>query len=279
MEITKVALLAGAASMLVLGACSNADLIKQVELTKPSGTNFSKSLHSNYVKLAKAEEKEGDLGDAKHFIMKAKAAAAGQSVVPEGLPPRDVTGKDAKAISAARPMLIKALAGKKAQKMPGVAAEAQTSFDCWVQEAEEGIQQRDIAACRKAYDVAMAKLGTAGKKKKKKRKVASGSPFTVYFKFDKTALTDQSEGSLYDIMQKVRVHKPKKVHIIAYTDLSGKNMYNDKLAEMRAQGLAKKLKGAGAKVVTTAAPGPKDPVVDTNKPNQTNRRAIIIFAK
>jgi len=277
MRITKVALLAGAASMLVLGACSNAELIKQVELTKPSGTNFSKSLHGNYVKLAKAEEKEGDLGDAKHFIMKAKAAAAGQSVAPEGLPPRNVTGKDAKAISAARPMLIKALAGKKAQKMPDVAATAQTSFDCWVQEAEEGIQPKEIAACRKAYDVAMAKLGTAGKKKK--RKVASGSPFTVYFKFDKTDLTDQSEGSLYDIMQKVRVHKPKKVHIIAYTDLSGKNQYNDKLAAMRAEGLAQKLKGAGAKVVTTAAPGPKDPVVDTNKPNQTNRRAIIIFAK
>jgi outer membrane protein OmpA-like peptidoglycan-associated protein len=274
--MTKIALLAGAVSMLVLGACSNAELIKQVELTKPTGTNFNKSLYNNYVKLAKAEENEGDLGDAKHFIMKAKAAAAGQSVQPDGLPPRDVTGTDAKEITAVRPKLIKALSGKKAKAMPDVAAEAQTSFDCWIQEAEEGIQQNDIAACRKAFDVAMAKLGTA---KKKKRSVASGSPFTVYFKFDKAALTKESEGALYDIMQKVRLNKPKKVHIIAYTDLSGKNPYNDKLAEMRAQDLAKKIKSAGAKVVTTAAPGAKDPVVDTKKPNQTNRRAIIIFAK
>ncbi len=274
--MTRIALLAGAASMLILGACSNAELIKQVELTKPTGTNFDKSLHDKYVKLAKAEEKEGDLGDARHFILKAKAAAAGQSVTPDNLPQRNVTGGDAKAIAAARPMLIKALSGSKAKKMPDVAAEAQTSFDCWVQEAEEGIQPKDIAACRKAFDVALAKLGTV---KKKKSTAASGSPFTVFFKFDKTALTNESEGALFDIMQKVRVHKPKKVHIIAYTDLSGKNPYNDKLAELRAQALAKKIKGAGAKVVTTAAPGPKDPIVDTTKPNQSNRRAIIIFAK
>lgn len=274
--MTKIALLAGAAGMLALGACSNAELIKQVELTKPTGTNFNKSLHNNYVKLAKAEENEGDLGDAKHFIMKAKAAAAGQSVEPDGLPPRNVSGKDAKEIMAARPMLVKALTGKKAKAMPDVAAEAQTSFDCWVQEAEEGIQQKDIDACRSAFDVAMTKLGGAAKKKK--RTVASGSPFTVYFKFDKADLTDKSQGELYDIMQKVGVHKPKKVHIIAYTDLSGENPYNNKLAELRAAELAKKLKGAGAKVVTTAAPGPKDPVVDTQKPNQSNRRGIIIFA-
>ena len=272
--MTKIALLAGAAGMLALGACSNAELIKQVELTKPTGTNFSKSLHNNYVKLAKTEENEGDLGDAKHFILKAKAAAAGQSVEPDELPPRDVSGTDAKEIMAARPMLIKALAGTKAKAMPDVAAEAQTSFDCWVQEAEEGIQQKDIDACRSAFDVAMTKLrGPA-----KKQKVASGSPYTVYFKFDKAALTDKSEGELFDIMQDVRVQKPKKVHIIAYTDLSGKDPHNNKLAELRAAELAKKLKGAGAKVVTTAAPGPKDPVVDTQKPNQTNRRGIIIFA-
>ena len=274
--MTRIALLSGVASMLILGACSNAELIKQVELTKPTGTNFDKSLHDKYVKLAKAEENEGDLGDAKHFILKAKAAAAGQPVTPDNLPQRNVTGGDAKAIATARPMLIKALSGSKAKKMPDVAAEAQTSFDCWVQEAEEGIQPKDIAACRKAFDVALAKLGTA---KKKKSKAASGSPFTVFFKFDKTALTNESEGALFDIMQKVRVHKPKKVHIIAYTDLSGKYPYNDKLAELRAQELAKKIKGAGAKVVTTAAPGPKDPIVDTTKPNQSNRRAIIIFAK
>ncbi len=275
--MTRIALFAGVAGILLLGACSNADLIKQVELTKPAGTKFDSSLHANYVKLAKIEENEGDLRDAKHFIMKAKAAAAGQQVAPDGLPPRKVTGvvvtdSSAKDLAGARSRLVKALAGPNVKKMPNVAAEAQTSFDCWVQEAEEGIQANDIAACREVFEIAMAKFG-------KKRKVASGSPFTVHFKFDSTNLTEESEGALYDIMQKVRVNKPKKVHIIAYTDLSGKNPYNDKLAEMRAQDLAEKIKGAGAKVITTSAPGPKDPIVDTRKPNQVNRRAIIIFAK
>lgn len=266
--------IAGIAALLLLGACSNADLINEIAQTTPTGTNFDKSLHGNYVQLAKSEESEGDLSDAMHFILKAKAAAAGTPVAPDSVPSRDVTGKEAEAIKSARGRLVKALGGKAAKRKPAVAAEAQTSFDCWIQEAEEGIQPADIAACRNSFDVAMAKLGT-----KKKSKGASGSPFTVYFKFDSADLTQKSDGNMYDIMQKVRMHKPKKVHIVAYTDLSGKAQYNNKLAGKRAAGLAKLMKGAGAKVITTAAPGPKDPIVDTKKPNQSNRRAIIIFAR
>ena len=87
-----------------------------------------------------------------------------------------------------------------------------------------------------------------------------------------------AEGSL-TIGQDVRLFKPKKVTISAYTDLTGNKAYNMKLAEERAKALEKQLKSAGAKDVSVLAKGAVDPVVDTPKPNQPNRRALIVFTK
>ena len=125
--------------------------------------------------------------------------------------------------------------------------------------------------------MALAAIGPAKKMKKKKKKVASGSPFTVYFKFDSDNLTEASEGAVFDIMQKVRSHKPKTVHIVSHADLVGTAKYNKALSEMRAITLQKLIKDAGAKKVSVSAMGDTNPIVDTKKPNQTNRRAVIIF--
>ena len=125
----------------------------------------------------------------------------------------------------------------------------------------------------------MAKKADAPKKKKKKKKPASGSPFTVYFKQNSSVLTDKSQGSMFDIMQKVRSHKPKSVHVVAHTDLTGSAASNKKMSEKRAANLVKKMKGAGAKVVTMEALGDTQPIVDVKGPSAANRRGIIIFKK
>jgi outer membrane protein OmpA-like peptidoglycan-associated protein len=125
----------------------------------------------------------------------------------------------------------------------------------------------------------MAKKADAPKKKKKKKKPASGSPFTVYFKQNSSVLTDKSQGSMFDIMQKVRSHKPKTVHIVTHTDLTGSAAANKKMSEKRAANLAGKMKGAGAKSITTEAVGDTQPLVDVKGPSAANRRGIIIFKK
>ena len=128
----------------------------------------------------------------------------------------------------------------------------------------------------------MAKKEAAAKpkpKKKKKKLPPSGSPFTVYFKLNSVELTEKSQGDLFDIMQKVRVYKPKTVEIIAHTDLSGSPAGNLKMSQERADDLAKKMKSAGAKKVDAKGVGSADPVVDTKAANQANRRALIIFKK
>jgi OOP family OmpA-OmpF porin len=267
----------GACLLLILGACSNADLIREVERSKVGGDAYSKALHSEYVALAKSEEAEGDQEDALHFINKAKVAAAGQTVTADDFTKRDLRGvSEEKALKEAHSQLNSALKGGAAKRNPKAAAKALGMFDCWMQEAEEDIQPSDIARCRDGFKVAMAALGPE-KKKKKKRKVASGSPFTVYFKFDSTELTDASNGSMFDIMQKIRSHKPKTVSVVAHTDLAGAAKYNKAWSDLRAAALEKLLKGAGAKNINLMSMGDSDPIVDTKKPNQTNRRAVIIF--
>ncbi len=274
----KRTVLASAACALILGACASADQVKEAATAKPTGSAFSQSLHKEYVDLAKAELAEGDRGDASHFALKAKEAATGKSVAPDDFKIRTIGGPAGKTLAGERVRLVSALQGAEAKRKPAVAAKAQGMFDCWMQEQEEGWQSQDIKACRTGYEKAMALL-TPKKKEKKAPTVASKSPYTVYFKFDSADLTEKSEGALYDLMQDAGKVKPKSVHVIAYTDLSGDADYNAKLAAKRAAGLQKKLQEAGVKTVTVEAKGAVDPVVDTGKPSQPNRRAIVVFNK
>jgi outer membrane protein OmpA-like peptidoglycan-associated protein len=275
--MNKRIVLASAACALLLGACASSDQVKEAANAKVTGSAFSQSLHKEYVDLAKAELAEGDRGDASHFALKAKEAAAGKSVSPDDFKIRTISGSAGKTLKGERTRLISALGGSEAKRKPAVAAKAQGMFDCWMQEQEEGWQSKDIKACRTGYEKAMALL--TPKKKKKKKKASSKSPYTVYFKFDSADLTPKSEGAFNNLVQDVQKFKPKSVHVIAYTDLSGNADYNAKLAEKRAAEIQKKLKGAGAKNVTVEAKGAVDPIVDTGKPNQPNRRAIVVFKK
>ncbi len=113
--------------------------------------------------------------------------------------------------------------------------------------------------------------------KKKKKLPPSGSPFTVYFKQNSVEMTEKSQGAIFDIMQKVRVYKPKSVHIVTHADRTGSAAANKKMTEKRAADLAEKMKGAGAKNITTEAMGDTQPAVDVEGPSAVNRRGIIIF--
>jgi len=272
-------LMFAACVLALFSGCSNADLIRQVERAKTDGDAFSIALHREYVALAKSEEAEGDQRDALHFVNKAKTAAAGRAVAADDLKTRDIGGtSEEMALKAAHAQLTNALEGGAAKRDPKAAARAQSMFDCWMQEAEEDIQPEDIGRCRTGFKVAMSSLGSAPATKKiSKRKGASGSPFTVYFRFDSADLTDASNGAMFDIMQKIRSHKPKTVSVVAHSDLAGDSKYNKALSEMRAFALQKLLAGAGAKHVNVVAKGDSEPIVDTKKPSQTNRRAVIIF--
>ena len=61
--------------------------------------------------------------------------------------------------------LTEAMAKGGALKSGRYAAAAQTSFDCWMQEAEENFQPKHIAACRNNFYGAMTLLEAAVEKR------------------------------------------------------------------------------------------------------------------
>jgi OOP family OmpA-OmpF porin len=61
----------------------------------------------------------------------------------------------------ARSRLLQAFDHGAKDIIPAQAAQAQVSFDCWMQELEEGYQPEDIAACRSRYESAMAEVDEA----------------------------------------------------------------------------------------------------------------------
>lgn len=139
-----------------------------------------------------------------------------------------------------------------------------------------------LGACANMESGSMKKADAkpAAKKPAKKKKLPpSGSPFTVYFKNNSVDLTEKSHGDLFDVMQKIRVYKPKAIKISVYSDLTGSAAYNKDLAEKRGKMLADELKSAGGKGVSVDAVGAADPLIDRPGKVDANRRAIIVFKK
>jgi OOP family OmpA-OmpF porin len=256
--------------ILALTACSSTKIVDEAAMAKPAGSAFNQNLHKDYVALAKSELAQGDRTDARHYAMKAKEAAEGRPVQPDAVTARSLDTSQDKTLTAARSRLVSALGGQEAANKPDEAAKAQSMFDCWLEQQEEGWQQDDIAACRNGFETAMAAL------KPEKMAAQPMKPQTVRFKFDSTELVPKSQEELADIIREIKLSKPKTVRIVSYTDLSGNKAYNAKLAAMRGESLEAKLKDAGARLIRVDARGAVDPIVDTDRPNQQNRRAVII---
>lgn len=121
----------------------------------PPEAAFQAALSHEYVALGDLERAEYDWPDTARFYRRATAAAEGERVEPEALEARDLASTDREALSAARDRLSGALGQGARAFTPEAAAKAQTGFDCWMQEQEEGHQPDDIAACRTRFESAM----------------------------------------------------------------------------------------------------------------------------
>jgi len=254
----------------LLGACSNTDLIKQTEQTTPTGSDFAKSTYKEYLELGKSEEAQGDRSSAKHYLTKARLAASGKEVGPDDPALRDIAGPEEAPIKAGYGKLKTALESGAGQRKPMEAAKAQAMLDCWAEQSEEGVQPDDIRACRTGFETALAALG-------EKATSAEKVPYIVNFKFNSVDLTDKSQAEMDRILEMVSADKSKPITVTAYTDLAGNQKYNEALSAKRAAALKSKLEAAGATSVIATGKGATDPVVQTEKANMTNRRAVISF--
>ena len=114
-----------------------------------------------------------------------------------------------------------------------------------------------------------------GGKMKSMAGMDDSNKYVVYFKSNSTNLTEESEGTLFDVMQAIRAEKVKKVRIVAYTDNKGNARYNQQLSMRRANSVKDRLESSGAKSIDIAGAGMAKP----NEAPHKARRAEIFFEK
>lgn len=263
-----------------LSACANTWDVDGVKSLSPQGDAFQQALFTEYVMVAEAERGRYDWGDTAYFLDKARAAAAGQTVLPDDVADRDIAAGAAEA-AAGRQDLMAALDGNARGRAPQVAARAQAAFDCWLEELEEGHQPDDIQACRDRFAAAMAELNAAPEPAPQPAATPAGE-YTITFPLGATILDAEARALLDTVAADWRAAKPARVVIAGHTDTVGDTVSNLLLSQKRAEVVASYLEGKGlpASALALEAYGEEQPAVKTGDgvKEPRNRRVEIVFA-
>lgn len=285
-------LVVGVGSALALSACTTVSSIDRVAEMGPSGNAFTDALHDGYVELAYKEAGYYDWIDAGFFRDKAEAAGMGEVVLPEDPNNWSIDDEAQLAeLNAERPRLLSVLDGGARTDNPELAAVAQTSYDCWVEEAEEGPehfgpvadhQVRELGKCRADYLTAMEELTAPVMEEVVViEEPEMATEFIVYFGWDVAELSPLAQSFLNDVAGEAAVQNPASISVGGYTDTSGSPEYNIGLSERRAENVAAYLEGQGVSrsIMDVRWFGETDLAVETgdNVREPNNRRVEITF--
>ena len=273
----------------LLGACHGMEL-EGVQGLDPQGSEFNTQLYAGYIELSSNERAEYDFRDSDVFAMKAAVAARGDDVRPSAVEDRRIAADKVDELSKARARLMAMLYGGGKNKAPVSAARAQISFDCWMQEQEEGHQPGDIADCRNAFygSVVAAEVALRPAPPPAPEPAPEPEPepepsyvtyYVVFFDFDSSELSNAAKQTLDEAAATALEMRPYKVLIRGHTDRAGPDAYNLELSETRALSVASYLieNGAGRFVIHAEGLGESEPIAKTsdNVRDGRNRRSEI----
>ncbi|MEQ8288069.1 OmpA family protein [Thalassospira sp.] len=242
----KAKLLAVVSAAAFLSACANMN-IPGVRDMADEGSAFDAALHQNYADLAQAEYDEADWTDARYFTSRSKMAAMSQDTGPQMISERSLPEGTTSEVEIARSDLMAAFDAGGRGKAASAAARAQSSFDCWLQELEENIQQEDIDNCRSAFYQALAivQAELETNEMPKAMPMAMPVPMNVYFGFDSAAVDGKAMSVVDGIVEAYGKYEPAMISLVAYADRAGDAMYNDILAKSRVDAVVKALRDGG----------------------------------
>ncbi len=279
---------------------------------RANSPEFGDNLARNYDALSAVESAQGDSLDAKTYAERAAAARGGAPTNPAPvesrapyLKPHYVTE-----LAEARARLMSAFEKEARAKAPAAAARAQSSFDCWLEQATEDLQPQHIDACKQAYLVAVADVEKAlvppppppvdpdsdGDGVPDSRDdcpgTAPGTPVDdrgcpqipdlqgVHFNHDKAVLTAAARTILDDVVGIIRNNPHVRLEIVGHTDSTGSDDYNVRLSQRRADAVKAYLgeTGVSMDVMSVDARGESQPIADnaTAEGRAANRRVEII---
>lgn len=120
--------------------------------TPESGCAFTRTLAKQYETLGKIEQDVMyDEASADYYYVKAIRAKEGYPVGPTILANWDLEHDKIAELAKARARLMHALALGARDIAPEETANAQSHFDCWVEQQAEGWQKNDIAWCHSEF--------------------------------------------------------------------------------------------------------------------------------
>lgn len=256
---------------LTLAGCGTAEVAEIRGLTDKPGSQFSGALSEQYRALALYEADEMyNWVDAAFYAERGLAAGRGAPLAPTELAPWYIRKVDQPALKRARTRLIDVLDRGARDGLPETAARALTSFECWVEQAEENHQTSHIETCRHDFELAMAtlilQLGERGT--------------SLFFDFDSDRLDHQGKAALARLAEKLKKSRTGgPVTIVGHADRAGGERYNQGLSERRALGVGQALASLGFAPTSIAATGAGEmsPLVRTRDgaPMALNRRVVI----
>jgi OOP family OmpA-OmpF porin len=218
--------------------------------------------------------------DAEWFAERAKASAEGDAPA-LAQPENWAIGSERRMteLKAARAALVDVFDGGAKDVAPQEAAYAQASYDCWVEQQEEGWQELHIALCRNQFLRAARALDVAI------RDELPDLEGRLFFEFDEYDLTPEARDKLAAIAEDLRAEGVDEVVIVGHADTVGTDQYNYALSESRAKTVANALTGMGVEDVsvetdvTLVAEGETAPLVETGEGVRMplNRR-VAVFA-
>lgn len=272
-----------------LGACSGIEL-EGVKDLEPQGSEFHAELYAGYLKLATREHGEHDYRDSDHFAMRAAGAARGEDVAPTDLSERLIAPDKAEELSKARSRLVAMLDGSGRDKAPAIAAHAQTSLECWMQEQEEGHQPDDIGECRNAFygavvaaEVAIRPAPPPPPEPEPEPEPVYVTYYVVFFDFDSSELSSAAMQTLDEASSTALAMRPYKIIIRGHTDRAGPEEYNLGLSERRALSVAGYMidQGAGRFVLDAEGLGESELIAKTsdNVRDGRNRRVEVTLSE
>lgn len=251
--------------------------------------SFTSALASRYASMAAEEKFELDAADEAHFAGKAGRASQGLVVMPDAPNSRPIENAGQRAFAgSAHARLMTALGGEAPGKHPLVLADAQTSYDCYLQEAQEGYQLLHIQRCHDGFETAMATINrptqvSAPKPEvKAEAKAIQNISFTVYFGFDSTELTQEALPVLQQAVAEFGRRSDARIDVAGHTDRAGSVEYNRALSKRRADVVYNALAARGVTVgrIDEAALG--EMVTDVSTPDGVreplNRRVEIVVS-
>lgn len=267
-------------SLLALGACASNWDIDGVAATPNGGDAFTKALQTRYLERARFEKTEADWNDVAYFTEKARQAATGLVTAPQHPSERGQAGNAE--VKAGYDKLLAALATTAPKDAPDSCALAQTWFDHWLEQLEEGHQPDHIAQAKVGFDKALPQCAA---------KVVSVPPpaaktvqaYSVYFDLGKASLGNDARVTLSMVARDAQAAKAKTVYLSGHTDTSGSAVANEALAIKRTEAVAKELAklGVATTVLDMKSLGETSPAVPTKDgvKEARNRRVEIRFEK